>query len=74
MPTELIADRFDSFVSKWYKAIQQCRKEINILTEARDRLLPKLMSGEINVEAAQSGTSGLGVRKEQTDSPQTTDS
>lgn len=49
VPTELIADRFDSFVSKWYKAIQQCRKEINILTEARDRLLPKLMSGEIEV-------------------------
>ena len=49
VPTELIADRFDSFASKWYKAIQQCRKEINILTEARDRLLPKLMSGEIEV-------------------------
>ena len=73
VPTELIADRFDSFASKWYKAIQQCRKEINILTEARDRLLPKLMSGEISVEAAQSVTSGLGVRKEQTDSPQASD-
>ena len=73
VPTELIADRFDSFASKWYKAIQQCRKEINILTEARDRLLPKLMSGEISVEAAQSVTSGLGVRKEQTVSPQATD-
>ena len=74
VPTELIADRFDSFASKWYKAIQQCRKEINILTEARDRLLPKLMSGEISVETAQSVTSGLGVRKEQTVSPQATDS
>ena len=74
VPTELIADRFDSFASKWYKAIQQCRKEINILTEARDRLLPKLMSGEIGVETAQSVTSGLGVRKEQTNSPQATDS
>lgn len=74
VPTELIADRFDSFASKWYKAIQQCRKEINILTEARDRLLPKLISGEISVETAQSVTSGLGVRKEQTDSPQATDS
>ena len=73
VPTELIADRFDSFASKWYKAIQQCRKEINILTEARDRLLPKLMSGEISVEAAQSVTSGLGVRKEQTDSPLASD-
>ena len=74
VPTELIADRFDSFVSKWYKAIQQCRKEINILTEARDRLLPKLISGEISVDKAQSVTNGLGVRKEQTDSPQATDS
>lgn len=74
VPTELIADRFDSFASKWYKAIQQCRKEINILTEARDRLLPKLISGEISVDKAQSVTNGLGVRKEQTDSPQATDS
>ena len=74
VPTELIADRFDSFASKWYKKIQQCRKEIIILTEARDRLLPKLMSGEISVETAQSVTSGLGVRKEQTGSPKPSDS
>lgn len=74
VPTELIADRYDSFASKWYKAIRQCRKEINILTEARDRLLPKLMSGEISVETAQYVTSGLGVCKEQTDSQKATDS
>lgn len=47
--------------------------QIQFLTEARDRLLPKLISGEISVEAAQSVTSGLGVRKEQTDSPQASD-
>ncbi|MBQ8457436.1 MAG: restriction endonuclease subunit S [Prevotella sp.] len=48
--------------------------QIHLLTEARDRLLPKLMSGEICVEVAQSVTNGLGVRKEQTDSPQASDS
>ena len=49
-------------------------KQIRTLTEARDRLLPKLMSGEISVETAQSVTSGLGVRKEQTGSPKPSDS
>ena len=48
--------------------------QIHFLTEARDRLLPKLISGEISVETAQSVTSGLGVRKEHTGSPQATDS
>ena len=54
--------------------IYNLNEQIFHAAEARDRLLPKLISGEIGVEKALSVTNGLGVRKEQTDSPQATDS
>ena len=57
-----------------FKRQRHLHSQVQLLTEARDRLLPKLINGEISVETAQSVTSGLGVRKEQTDSPQATDS
>ena len=37
--------------SKFYNQRQGLLSQIRLLTEARDRLLPKLMSGEINVES-----------------------
>lgn len=47
VPTASIANVFSKHVGKWYAKIQQNRYQLRLLTEARDRLLPKLMSGEI---------------------------
>ena len=49
VPTASIANAFSKHVAKWYAKIQLNRKQIRLLTEARDRLLPKLMSGEIEI-------------------------
>lgn len=49
IPTASIANAFSKHVAKWYAKIQLNRKQIRLLTEARDRLLPKLMSGEIEI-------------------------
>ena len=49
LPSEYIARKYDSIVSRYYQSIQKNREQIRLLTEARDRLLPKLMSGEIAV-------------------------
>ena len=49
LPSEQVARKYDSIVSKYYQSIQRSRNQIRLLTEARDRLLPKLMSGEIAV-------------------------
>lgn len=50
LPSEHIARKYDSIVTKYYQNIQRNRELIRLLTEARDRLLPKLMSGEIEVQ------------------------
>ena len=49
LPSEYIARKYDSIVSRYYQSIQKSREQIRLLTEARDRLLPKLMSEEIEV-------------------------
>ena len=49
VPTASIAHAFSKHVAKWYAKIQLNREQLRFLTEARDRLLPKLMSGEITV-------------------------
>ena len=49
LPSEYIARNYDSIVSIYYQSIQKSREQIRLLTESRDRLLPKLMSGEIAV-------------------------
>ena len=49
VPTTDISMKYDDLVSKYYQSIQNNREQIRLLTEARDRLLPKLMSGEIAV-------------------------
>ena len=49
IPTASIANAFSKHVAKWYAKIQLNRKQIRLFTEARDRLLPKLMSGEIEI-------------------------
>ena len=40
---------FESLASKLDKKIQGVDTQLHLLTEARDRLLPKLMSGAIEV-------------------------
>ncbi len=47
LPSEHIARKYDSIVSRYYQSIQKSREQIRLLTEARDRLLPKIMRGEI---------------------------
>ena len=49
VPTKDIADRFDVLVATMFSMIQNLRDISSKLTQARDRLLPKLMSGEIEV-------------------------
>lgn len=49
VPRQKIADKFDSFVSSIFSEIQSLRNIIVAASKARDRLLPKLMSGEIEV-------------------------
>ena len=68
-PTQMIVEAFQRKAHRLLERIRIIAKQVRLLTEARDRLLPKLMSGEISVETAQSVTSELGVRNEQTGSP-----
>ena len=49
VPTKAIAAKYNAIVSKYYESIQNKRNQIRNLSEARDRLLPKLMSAEIDV-------------------------
>lgn len=49
IPSQNIADEFDRLISPIFSQIQMLRNKCYKLSEARDRLLPKLMSGEIEV-------------------------
>ena len=48
-PSEHLIKRFDDIASNYDRRILFIDNQIRNLTEARDRLLPKLMSGEIEV-------------------------
>ena len=49
IPIEDVLKNFEKKVSSYYNTISSLLSQIRLLTEARDRLLPKLMSGEIAV-------------------------
>lgn len=49
LPEEDILDAFTALVKPIIENVQVLNKQIVLYTEARDRLLPKLMSGEIEV-------------------------
>ena len=49
IPDKGVIDGFTSVVSKMFDQQKSLSSQIRLLTEARDRLLPKLMSGEIAV-------------------------
>ena len=50
VPSKDIAERYDKVVSQYFQNIQKNKEQIRLLNEARDRLLPKLMSGEIKFD------------------------
>ena len=49
VPDEKSLEKFENIVSPMYRAMQENAKEIKILADTRDTLLPKLMSGEIDI-------------------------
>ena len=49
VPNDEIMKRYSSIAEKERAEILHLSSQIRLLTEARDRLLPKLMSGEIEV-------------------------
>ena len=49
IPKDDIRKEFEKIVSIYFIRVQSLQSQIRLLTEARDRLLPKLMSGEIEV-------------------------
>lgn len=49
-PTDDLAIRFNTIAGNLDDEIMKADSQIRLLTEARDRLLPKLMSGEIEIE------------------------
>ena len=49
IPSDEMVMRYDAVANKIDQNIQYVDSQIHLLTEARDRLLPKLMSGEIEV-------------------------
>ena len=49
IPTEELLAIFCNKVAPYFEKIKTLQKQIELLSQARDRLLPKLMSGEIEV-------------------------
>lgn len=49
LPSLDVAHQFDGVVSPLFEQVQMLRDKCKLATEARDRLLPKLMNGEIEV-------------------------
>lgn len=49
VPADEILNLFEESIQKLMMKTKNCKEQIGILTSARDRLLPKLMSGEIEV-------------------------
>ena len=49
IPNEMNLKQFIAMVSPYFKKVSTLQKQIESLKEARDRLLPKLMNGELEV-------------------------
>lgn len=47
LPQKSLIDRFEQFMRPCFEKIRTLNRQISILVEARDRLLPELMSGEM---------------------------
>lgn len=48
-PSDTILNLFYNHSEKYFNYVQSLQSQLRLLTEARDRLLPKLMSGEIEI-------------------------
>ena len=48
-PSDTILNLFYNHSEKYFNYVQTLQSQLRLLTEARDRLLPKLMSGEIEI-------------------------
>ena len=51
VPEKPIIDAFTSAVSKMFEKQKNISTQIRLLTEARDRLLPRLMGGEMEIKS-----------------------
>lgn len=49
VPNIEIINKFTTYINKQTDKLLSLQNQIFLLTEARDRLLPKLMSGEIEI-------------------------
>ncbi|MEG1942018.1 MAG: restriction endonuclease subunit S [Cetobacterium sp.] len=49
LPNEKLISKFNEIITKIFEQIRENQQEIQSLTEIRDTLLPKLMSGEVEV-------------------------
>ena len=49
IPSESNLKEFETLASKYIKKVILLQKQIRLLTESRDRMLVKLMSGEVEV-------------------------
>ena len=49
IPSEYLLEKFSSFVAPYFDKIKSLQKQIQLLQSARDKLLPRLMNGDINV-------------------------
>ena len=49
IPEKLLLEKYELYITTFFDKINSIEAQIRLLTEARDRLLPKLMSGEIEV-------------------------
>ena len=49
VPNEDVKNKFETIASKYFIRMHSLQSQLRLLTEARDRLLPKLMNGEITV-------------------------
>ena len=49
VPNEDVKNKFETIASKYFIKMHSLQSQLRLLTEARDRLLPKLMSGEIEI-------------------------
>ena len=49
VPNEDVKNKFETIASKYFIRMHSLQSQLRLLTAARDRLLPKLMSGEIEI-------------------------
>ena len=60
-PSNGAMEKFHQFVSPIYERVLMASKEIEVLTELRDTLLPKLISGELRISDAEKLLEGAGI-------------